>query len=115
MHVPLATGYPVYPEYNVYRYDPSTLSWTTSGILNPAKRITGTSGDYLEVQISHFSTFATGGVPADNGGGGGCALAPWGNANPVEYGLPFVAYVLVLLGITYLDSRRRRAGADRRP
>ena len=124
LRVPLEVGAPVRNPYKVFRYDPGDLTspyypWTENGIHNPATL--GSGGAYLEVQVDHFSIFATGGVVVNNdggggegGGGGGCALAPWSNGNPVAYSLPFVVYVLVLLGITYVDSPRRKAGANRR-
>jgi uncharacterized repeat protein (TIGR01451 family)/uncharacterized repeat protein (TIGR02543 family) len=113
LRIPLAAGHPVYPEYRVYRYGPNS-QWTTEGIHNPATRKTNADGDYLEVQVDHFTLYATGGV-AQDGGGGGCALAPWSHASPVEYGLPFVGYLLALLAITYVDRRRHRAGGSRHP
>jgi uncharacterized repeat protein (TIGR01451 family)/uncharacterized repeat protein (TIGR02543 family) len=113
LRIPLAAGHPVYPEYRVYRYGPNS-QWTTEGIHNPATKRTNADGDYLEVQVDHFTIYATGGVTHD-GGGGGCALAPWSHASPVGYSLPFVGYLLVLLAITYVDRRRHRAGRSRRP
>jgi hypothetical protein len=114
LRIPLAAGYPVYSEYRVYRYDSNAQSWTVEGIHNPATRRTNADGDYLEVQVDHFTIYATGGVTYD-GGGGGCALAPWSHAGPAEYSLPFVVYLLVLLAITYVDRRRQRAGSSRHP
>lgn len=120
--IPVAAAAAGFSTYNVYYYDPATNQWHSDGIDNPARLLQGAGGSYyLEVTVHHFTTFGAGGVsspppsPGDSGGGGGCALTPWGQSDPLTYSLPFAAYVLVLLGITYIDSRRRRAGVERRP
>lgn len=106
-----------YSTYRIYRYDPDDLTspsfpWTERGIHNPAVRVTGVNGTYLEVQVDHFSIYGAAGITAPpsgggGGGGGGCALAPYdGSCGPMEFALPFVMYVLVLLGMTALRKRR---------
>jgi hypothetical protein len=101
--------------YRIYRYDPDDLTspsfpWTEHGIHNPAVRVTGINGTYLEVQVDHFSIYGAAGItasPSGGGGGGGCALAPYdGGCGPMEFALPFVIYVLVLLGMTAIRKRR---------
>lgn len=107
-----------YSAYRIYRYDPDDLTspsfpWTERGIHNPAVRVTGINGTYLEVQVDHFSIYGAAGITAPpsggggGGGGGGCALAPYdGGCGPMEFALPFVMYVLVLLGMTAIRKRR---------
>jgi len=103
--------------YRVYRYDPDDLTspsfpWTEDGIHNPATLVAGAGGMYLEVQVDHFSIYGAAGITVPppggggGGGGGGCALAPYdGGCGPMEFALPFVMYVLVLLGMTALRKR----------
>jgi len=106
---------PGYTVYNVYRYDPGDLTspqfpWTEEGIHNPATK--SPDGAYLEVEVDHFSVYGTGGYVAygGGGGGGGCALAPWSNAGPTEFMLPFVLFALILAIATTVDLCRRRSG-----
>lgn len=116
IRIPLDSDAPTYSVYNVYWYDQATLTWSTDGIHNPARKVEAVEGSYLEVEVDHFTTFATGGYVADgHHGGGGCSItAPWSKGNPVEFGLPFVAYVFVLGVITLVDSLRRRSANARR-
>ncbi|MBN2130854.1 MAG: Ig-like domain-containing protein [Sedimentisphaerales bacterium] len=117
IRIPLDPNAPVYDVYNVYRYDPNDVTspyapWSEDGILNPAEVLGG--GTYLEVDVTHFSVYGSGGtdLPAGGGGGGGggCALAPWGDAGPAEFMLPFVLFVAILSVVTVVDLRRRRSG-----
>ena len=116
IRIPVAEG-GGYTTYRVYRYDPNDLTspsfpWTESGIHNPATKVTGVGGTYLEVQVDHFSIYGAAGVTVPlpggggGGGGGGCALSPYGGCGPVEFMLPVVMYVLVWVGMTL--ARRRR-------
>lgn len=115
IRVPLDPDAPVYTVYNVYRYDPGDLTspqfpWTEEGIHNPATK--SLDGTYLEVEVDHFSVYGTGGYVAygGGGGGGGCALAPWSDAGPMEFILPFVLFAAILSIATAVDLRRRRSG-----
>ncbi|MCU0913273.1 MAG: Ig-like domain-containing protein [Planctomycetes bacterium] len=120
--IPLAADAPVRNPYKVYFYDLDQGAWTEDGIHNPAKKVNGAGGAYLVVDVDHFSIFGVGGVvpgQSAQGGddtiwggddGGGCALAPWSCGNPIEYSLPFAAYVLVLGAISCVDRLRRRSG-----
>jgi hypothetical protein len=108
-----------YSEYRIYRYDPSSITfWSEQGIHNPAKHSpAGVTPHYLEVQVDHFSVFGAGGSAAASnsggggGGGGGCALSTPGNDpdSIAEFLLPYAAFVVVLLVITWVDTRRKRA------
>jgi len=114
IRIPLDSTAPVLTVYNVYRYDPGDLTsphhpWTEDGINNPATK--SLDGTYLEVEVTHFSVYGTGGaLYGGGGGGGGCALAPWGDAGPVEFILPFVLFVAILATVTAIDLRQRRSG-----
>jgi len=114
IRIPLDPAAPVYTVYNVYRYDPGDLTspqfpWTEDGIHNPATK--SLDGTYLEVEVDHFSIYGTGGyVAGGGGGGGGCALAPWNDAGPMEFILPFVLFALILSIATAVDLHRRRSG-----
>jgi len=115
IRIPLADDAPVYSVYTVYRYDAGTGTWTQAGIHNPATKVTGAGGSYLEVQVDHFTTFIPSGVivSGSGGGGGGCSLSPWSNAGPIEVILPFAAFVLVLLTCSIVGGLRRRSGGSR--
>ena len=95
-----------YSVYNVYRYDPNSPTfWSSDGIHNPATHgPLDVTPHYLEVEVDHFSAFQPGG----GGGGGGCAISPNGQGNMVEYMLPYVFYVVVLLIIKLKDARNRK-------
>jgi|GEM_PF-2346317 len=101
-----------YSTYRVYRYDPNDLTspsfpWTEDGIHNPATN----QGTYLEVQVDHFSIYGAAGITVPppggggGGGGGGCAISPYDGCDPVEFMLPFVAYVLILLSMGLVRER----------
>ncbi len=121
IRIPLDSDAPVRDVYHVYRYDLTRdpPQWVmVDSPQNPVTRGHGLHGDYLEVGVDHFTAFATGGVDISDGDsdgdGGGCALAPWGGGSPWEFGLPFVAYILVLFAVTCVDRRRRRSVGLRR-
>jgi len=110
-----------YSVYRIYRYDPSSLNfWSDDGIHNPATHSpSGVTPHYLEVQVDHFSIFSAGGsvpvpLPIDGGGGGGggggCALSTHAHSpdSVVEFLLPYLVIVIVLLMISRIDARRQR-------
>lgn len=98
---------PGYETYRIYRYDPTNplVPWTESGVHNPATKVTGANGTYLEVHVDHFSIYGAAGITA--GGGGGCALSPCSACRPLEFLLPFVGYALILFCMTLADRLRR--------
>lgn len=107
-----------YTAYRIYRYDPNDLTsplfpWTESGIHNPASKVVGADGTYLEVRVDHFSIYGGAGITVSSsgggggGGGGGCALSPYSGGRPLESVLPLVLGVLVLFGLTRAQRRRR--------
>lgn len=112
LRIPLAADAPVYSVYTVYRHDGATGAWTQDGIHNPATKVTGVGGSYLEVQVDHFSTFTVGGsTPSGGGGGGGggCALSPWSDAGPIDVLLPFVLCAGALLTYNAVHGLRHRS------
>ena len=110
-----------YSVYRIYRYDPSSFTyWSEDGIHNPATHSpSGVTPHYLEVEVDHFSAFSPGGgfLPTGGavggggggGGGGGCSIYHNGRSNVIEYMLPYVFYVVVLLLIKLKDTRNRKA------
>jgi len=113
IRIPLAPNAPSYSQHIVYWWDSTILpngAWTTDGIHNPATK--SSDGTYLEVQVDHFSVFLPGGsvpgVVPGGGGDGGCAISPNGQGNVIEYMLPYVFYVVVLLTIKLKDARNRK-------
>ena len=98
----------------VYWYDPATDTLRQDGI-----KILG----YIEketVHIVHFQTrhftpfILLGGattaavVGGGGGGGGGCAISPSSQGNVIEYMLPYLFYILVLLIIKLRDARYQK-------
>ena len=69
---------------------------------------TNADGDFLEVQVTHFSIFGGAGSGVLGGGGsssGWCALSPnGGGSTPLEFFLPLIVCVLFWLGL------RQRSG-----
>ncbi len=97
LRIPLPDSAPVFPFYFVSRYDAGTGTWTQEGIHNPATRVEGPEGTFLEVQVDHFTIFIVSGGAVSDHDGGGCALSPWSNARPVDFFMPFAALALALL------------------
>jgi hypothetical protein len=96
--------------YRVYWYDPNSGDWMPVG---------GISANHVEIsptlhavtfETTHFTIF---GVGASSAGGvhrhhGGCAMSPYSQGNAVEFLLPYVAYIIVLLSIGWADARRQK-------
>ena len=100
----------------VYWYDPVMDELRQDGI-----KILG----YIEketVHIVHFqtrhftpfillggtTTAAAAVVGGGGGGGGGCAVSTYGHGNVIEYMMPYIFYISVLLIIKLKDSRNRK-------
>ncbi|MBN1507502.1 MAG: DUF11 domain-containing protein [Sedimentisphaerales bacterium] len=102
--------------FTVYRYDPA-IGWTTEGIDQSTIRKVG-AGDntYLEVSVSHFSIIEASGAyygGGGGGGGGGCALSPWSNVGPIEFIVPLVVCMVILVTLRVVSHLRRRCGDGR--
>jgi hypothetical protein len=119
------TDDPGYSVYNVYRYDPSSSTyWSDEGIYNPATHSpSGITPPYVEVEVAHFSILQPGGYSTPSGDGGGdegdegisgCAMSPYRQGNVAEFLLPYVAYIIVLLSISWIQARGRRRKCDSR-
>ncbi|MBN1805832.1 MAG: hypothetical protein JW837_11320 [Sedimentisphaerales bacterium] len=124
-----ASECPGHAEYRVYFYDPSilppALPWSQEGITN-VKHLTSAEDASLPADVhvvqfdtDHFTGFGVGGgaaTPSSGGGGGssgggggfGCSVCPAGEVNIVEFFLPFIGFVVVLVVLTIRDSRMRR-------
>ncbi len=113
LRIPLPDDAPLFPIYFVSRYDAGTGTWTQEGIHNPARRVDGPEGSFLEVQVDHFTLFIVSGGAVSDDDGGGCALSPWSNAGPVDFIVPFAALALVLLMCSIVGGLRRRSGGTR--
>ena len=123
--IPHATGdCPGLPIYQVYWYNTQIGAWSTSGVTN-VKHLDDTAPNIasglhaVQFDITHFTAFgaSAGAAPASGGGGGGggCSVLPLSEGNIAEFVLPYVAFVIVLLAISWVDARRRRANIrDRR-
>jgi hypothetical protein len=112
-----AADCPGYSTYLVYWYNLETATWSQAGITNVQHDDTS-DPHTVSFQTTHFTTFIGGGsispVTPSGGGsyhggsGGGCSLSPNRQGNIGEFLLPYIAYVIVLLVISRVDTRRRR-------
>jgi hypothetical protein len=98
----------------VYWYDPDPLQdrLRQEGITN-VTYIEKANVHIVKFKVRHFTSFyLVGGAAAvggGGGGGGGCAISPNGQGNVIEYMLPYVLYIVVLLIIKLKDSCNRKA------
>jgi hypothetical protein len=106
------------PICHVYWYDPNMPAspWTEEGI-SDVQHLTHTDDPNVPsgVHVVRFNTthFTIFGVGASSVGGvnrhhGGCAMSPYSQGNAVEFLLPYVAYIIVLLSIGWADARRQK-------
>ncbi|MBW7992006.1 MAG: hypothetical protein FVQ84_18600 [Planctomycetes bacterium] len=108
---------PGYSIHRVYWYNAETGTWSQTGITNVQHLEISSTLHAVTFQITHFTGFGAGGsvggvVSAGGGGGGGgggCAISANGRGNVIEYMLPYVFYVVVLLLIKLKDARNRKA------
>ncbi len=121
-----ASDCPGYAVYNVYFYNPSILPpaspWSRDGITN-VEHLTALQDPTLPSDVhvvrfktTHFTAFGTGGstsAPAagggGGGGGGGCSVSAGSEGNIVEYILPYIGFIMVLVILTVRDTRARKA------
>ena len=111
---------PGYSIYNVYWYDssifPPASPWTQNGITNVQHIELSPTLHAVEFNTTHFTAFGASGsvvpVPVGGGGGGGggggCAISANGRGKAIEYMLPYVFYIFVLLMIKLKDARNRK-------
>lgn len=115
---------PGLPVYNVYLYNEQTGEWSQDGISN-ARHLTDSQDPNLPSDVhvvrfdaEHFTSFGVGatggGVYRHDDGGCSLSLSRHGNGDPVEFLLPFVAYIVVLASISWVDSRRRKTRQNHR-
>lgn len=67
----------------------------------------------VSFKTRHFTSFYlvegdAAAVVGGGGGGGGCAISANGRGNVIEYILPYVFYIFVLLMIKLKDARNRK-------
>ena len=123
-----ASDCPGYATYNVYYYDPTILPpgspWKQDGITN-VEHLTSLQDPTLPSDVhvvrfktTHFTTFGIGGSAASpapavggggGGGGGGCSVSAKGEGSIVEFLLPYMGFIIVLLILTVRDARVRKA------
>jgi hypothetical protein len=100
----------------VYWYDPDPLQdrLRQEGITN-VTYIEKANVHIVRFKVRHFTSFylvegaaapAVGG--GGGGGGGGCAISANGSGNVIEYMLPYVFYLFVLLLIKLKDAHKRK-------
>jgi hypothetical protein len=107
-----------YSVYQVYWYNAETDLWSQDGISNVEHLIDSQDPTLHIVRFNtpHFTAFgAGGGVPGaaggggGGGGGGGCSVSAGGEGNIVEFLLPYIGFIIMLVILTVLDARVRRA------
>ncbi len=117
-----AADCPDHAAYNVYFYDPSILPpgspWSREGITN-VEHLTILQDLSLPPDVhvvrfntTHFTAFGVGGgapvAAGGGGGGGGCSVSTGGEGNIVEFLLPYIGFVIVLVILTVRDARVRK-------
>ena len=119
-----AVDCPGHSEYRVYFYDPSILPpaspWSREGITN-VQHVTDLQDPSLPSGVhiirfntTHFTAFGVGGgasvaAGGGGGGGGGCSVSAGGEGNIVEFLLPYIGFIIVLVILTVRDARVRKA------
>jgi hypothetical protein len=120
-----AADCPGHAVYNVYYYDPTILPpaspWRRDGISN-VQHMTSSQDPTLPPDVhavrynsTHFTAFGIGGsatAPAaggGGGGGGGCSMSAGNEGNIVEFLLPYIGFIIVLVILTVRDARVRKA------
>jgi hypothetical protein len=122
-----AADCPGHSAYNVYFYDPTIpppgLPWRQDGITNVEHLTVLEDTDLpsdvhaIRFDTDHFTAFGAGGsVPGapggddgGGGGGGGCSVSAGGEDNIVEFLLPYIGFIIVLVILTVHDARVRKA------
>ena len=117
-----AADCPGHATYNVYFYDPTILPpaspWSQNGITN-VEHLTVLQDPDLPPDVhvvrfntTHFTAFGVGGGAAGGGGGGGgggCSVSAGCEGNIVEFLLPYIGFIIVLMILTVKDARVRKA------
>ncbi len=119
-----AADCPGHSAYAVYFYDPTIpppgLPWSRDGITN-VEHLTVLQDPTLPSDVhvirfktDHFTAFGAGSsVPVASGGGGGggggCSVSAGCEGNIVEFLLPYLGFVIVLVILTVRDARVRKA------
>jgi hypothetical protein len=96
----------------VYWYDPLTDTLRQDGITN-VTHIEKATVHIVLFKTRHFTSFylveeAPAAVGGGGGGGGGCAISANGRGNVIEYMLPYVFCIFVLLIIKLKDIHNRK-------
>jgi hypothetical protein len=120
-----AADCPGHSVYNVYFYDPTILPpaspWRQNGITD-VQHVTVAQDPTLPSDVhvvrcnsTHFTAFGVGGGAAvaaggggGGGGGGGCAVSAGSEGNIIEFLLPYIGFIIVLLILTARDARVRK-------
>lgn len=105
---------PGYTTYRVYWYNVETGTWSQTGITNVEHLEISSTRHAVRFQTTHFTGFGTGGSIVSSGGGGGggggggCSVSASGEGNIIEFILPYIGFVLVLVVVTVRDARVRK-------
>jgi hypothetical protein len=120
-----AADCPGHASYTVYFYDPTILPpgspWRQAGVTN-VEHLTDLQDPTLPFDVhvvrfktTHFTAFGVGGgaaspspVVGGGGGGGGCSVSAGGEGNIVEFLLPYIGFIIVLVILTVRDARVRK-------
>ncbi len=99
---------------SAYWYNPLTGTLSQQGITDIENIEISSTLHALRFKTTHLTQFIVGGSVGDiigggGGGGGGCAMSPNRQGNIVEFLLPYVGYIMVMIVITCRDARKRKA------
>jgi len=128
-----ASDCPGLPIYKVYWYNHQTGTWSQEGI-SDIEHLTDSHDPSLPFGVhivrfktTHFTPFGVGASepdgdgrlrdqpdwPSGGGGDGGCAMSPYGQGRVTEFLLPYIGFFIVLLAVSLVDARRRKARCNR--
>jgi hypothetical protein len=119
-----AADCPGHEAFLAYFYNTETGTWSLDGISN-VEHLTNAEDPSLPADVhavrfnaDHFTAFGTGGGAAGGsggvvgggggGGGGGCSMSAECEGNIVEYFLPYIGFIIVLVVLTVRDARVRK-------
>jgi hypothetical protein len=97
--------------YTAYWYNPVTGTFSQQGITDVETIVISSTLHALRFKTTHFSAYILGGAVAGglSLGGGGCSISSGGEGNIVEFILPYIGLVVIMVMLKVWDARRRKA------
>ncbi len=96
-----------------YWYNPLTSVLSQQGITDIETVEISSTLHALRFKTAHFTQFLVGGaiaaaVGGGGGGGGGCSISPNGQGNIVEFLLPYIGLVVVMIILKLQDKHKKK-------